>query len=36
MNKKAFFTAFGLFLMAMLTGFAVGAWYIINKILSYR
>ena len=33
MNKKGFFTAFGAFLLLLLTGFAVGAYLTIKYFL---
>lgn len=32
-NKKGIFTAFGLFLLLLLSGFALGAHHVINWIL---
>ena len=33
-NKKAFFTAFGAFLLMLLTGFAIGAYHAIKWFVS--
>lgn len=35
-NKKGLFTAFGLFLMTMLTGFAIGSYHVIKWLIHHH
>ena len=35
-NKKGLFTAFGLFLMTLLTGFAIGSYHVIRWLFPHH